>query len=396
MPTLASPTHPRLSAQTARQLITEHGSPLYVYNASYLAQRATLLRSFTAPFGFTPRFSVKTNSHPHIIELFTAAGLHYDASSSYEAAQLLEQGVDGARISLSGQQPAHNLPELLRQNVQYVATSLHQLELFLQTPHRPAQVALRVNAGVGSGHNRRNTTAGTAASFGLWHEYLPQALALAHKHGVTINRLHTHIGSGADPTKWEAAITVALAIAEQMPHVTTLDMGGGYKVQRVAGEAEANLAEIIEVFSGKLQQFAQRTGRQLHLEIEPGNWLVAHAGSLLTSIVDIVDTGAQGYTFLRTDTGMNDFLRPTLYGAQHSMRVLSGASTTTPYVVVGHNCESGDILTTAPGDAETIEPRQLATASIGDLLVIEDTGAYCASLRAKGYNAFPEAGEVFE
>jgi len=73
-----------------------------------------------------------------------------------------------------------------------------------------------------------------------------------------------------------------------------------------------------------LRVFADETGRQLRLEIEPGTWLVPHAGVLLVQ-VDIVDTGKDGYTFLRLDTGMNDIIRPAMYGAQHRIEVLNGA-----------------------------------------------------------------------
>ena len=79
---------------------------------------------------------------------------------------------------------------------------------------------------------------------------------------------------------------------------------------------------------------------------------MAHAGTLLAQVVDCVDTGAGGYQFLRLNTGMNDILRPSMYGAQHAMTLVPARhrplpSTTKPYVIVGHNCESGDILTPA-------------------------------------------------
>lgn len=262
-------------------------------------------------------------------------------------------------------------------------------------PHpRGGDVGLRVNSGSGSGHNNRTITAGPNASFGLWHEYLPQALAYANENQLKITRLHTHIGSGADPKSWKQTIETSLALAEQLPDVTSIDVGGGYKIKRYEGEQEADMATILKTFSEVLREFAQRTGRELHLEIEPGTWLVGHAGVHVAEIVDIVDTGPSGYNFLRTDTGMNDFMRPTLYGAQHRMRVLNNSEEKSEYVVVGHNCESGDILTPAPGDPESIRARLFNKAAIGDLVVIEDAGAYCASLRAYGYNAFPPAPEV--
>jgi diaminopimelate decarboxylase len=393
-PTRQAPTASGLSDKQATELAARYGAPLYVYDHAMLGERAEELMALTAPYGLTVRYAVKANPHPQIIKLFAGHGLHFDASSSYEAAELIEQGIAADSISLSSQQPAHNLPELLQAGVRYVATSMRQLELFAAASQPGARVALRVNAGLGSGHSNRTTTAGVAASFGLWHEYLDDALAFAHEHTFVIDRLHTHIGSGADPAQWGKAIELALSIAARMPDVTTLDMGGGYKVHRAGDEQETNMQAIADVFGEKLTSFYHRTGRKLHLELEPGTWLVAHAGSLLAQVVDIVDTGNDGYTFLRTNTGLNDFLRPALYGAQHRMRIVNNATEQTDYVVVGHNCESGDILTPAPANPEAIMPRRLSTAQIGDILLVEDTGAYCASLRASGYNAFPGAQEI--
>jgi len=91
---------------------------------------------------------------------------------------------------------------------------------------------------------------------------------------------------------------------------------------------------------------------------------------------------------------MNDFLRSTLYGARHEIEVMNDSEVMKEYVVVGHNCESGDIFTPAGGDPESIEPRLLREARIGDEVRIRDAGAYCASMRAKGYNSFPDAAEV--
>lgn len=384
-----------LSAAAMRKLATQHGTPLYVYDAVGIRGRAEDLTSLQLPYGLTVRYAVKANPHPKIVKMFVEEGLSFDASSSYEAARLLEQGIAGDRISLSSQQPAHNLRELLAKGVKFVATSQHQLELFVAAENHPGMVGLRVNPGMGHGHNNRLTTGGVGASFGLWHEYLPQALRFAQEQGITIDRLHVHVGTGGDPGKWGSILDAGLAIAEQMPDITSLDIGGGFKTAYTDSDVEADMPHVAELFSQKLTEFAEKTGRQLRLEIEPGRWLVAHGSVLLTEIVDIVDTGNNGYTFLRTNTGMNDFMRPAMYGAQHRLTVLNDATEQAEYVAVGHNCETGDILTPAPGDPEGISPRHLNKARIGDLLAIHDTGAYCASMSAKGYNAFPEAKEIF-
>ena len=370
-------------------------TPSFVYSRRMLRERARQALVCQTPFGLTVRYAAKANSHPEIIRLFDELGLQFDASSSYEATLLLKQGVSGPRISLSSQQPAHNLDELLRAGVRYVATSLHQLELVAASPYRPRTVGLRLNPGMGSGHNNRTMTGGVNSSFGLWHTYTKQALELARRHDIMIDRLHIHIGSGDDPRLWGEAMDAALTLVGRLPEVTTLDIGGGFKVHRFDDEQEADLAAICEVFSQKLSQFAEETRRRLHLEIEPGTWLVAHAGVLVAEVVDIVDTGADGHTFLRLDTGMNDITRPGMYGAQHEMMVLAGREERREYIVVGHCCETGDILTPAPSNPENLASRRLARAEIGDKLVIFDAGAYCQSMSLKQYNAYPDAGAYF-
>lgn len=384
-----------MKAAQLLQAARANGTPLYVYDATFLRERARTLRSLVLPGGATFRYAAKANTHPTIIKIFHEEGLHFDASSSYEAWELIKVGVPARHVSLSSQQPAHNLAELLTAGVRYVATSLHQLQTFCASPAKTATVALRVNAGLGAGGTNRTTTGGTASSFGLWHEYLDQALATAAEAGVVIDRLHMHIGSGADPAVWGQAMDVALGIVTRMPQVTTLDIGGGYKVHRYGDEQETDMQAVASVFSEKLLAYAAKTGRQLHLEIEPGTWLVAHAGVLLAEIIDIVDTGKAGFNFLRLNTGMNDILRPSLYGAQHKIDVLNDSTAKERYVVVGHNCESGDILTPEKGNPEVIEPRLLKQAAIGDVVAIYDVGAYCASMSTKGYNAFPQTPELF-
>ena len=94
---------------------------------------------------------------------------------------------------------------------------------------------------------------------------------------------------------------------------------------------------------------------------------------------------------------MTEIPRPAMYGAQHPIiivPVMPGERNTCSYIVSGHCCESGDVLTPAPGDPEGLAPRELLEARIGDALVIEGAGAYCSAMATKNYNSFPEAPEV--
>lgn len=369
-------------------------TPRYEYSRSTIEKTINELLGLSSPYGLAVRYAIKANPHPEIIKMMDDRGVYFDASSSYEAEELLNQGIAGNKISLSSQQSPHNLEVLLRAGVLFTATSLNQLKLFLNCTNHPATVGVRINPAFGAGHNNRTSTGGTNASFGIWHEYIAEILALAKVQQVTINRLHIHIGSGADSAVWQEVMERSLSIVEKLPDVTTLDIGGGYKIHRYGDEKEADMVEIVSVFSKQLQLFYEKTKRKISLEIEPGTYLIAHAGTLVAYIDDIVDTGTGGYTFLRLNTGMNDFLRATLYGSRHIIEVMNGSSTTKEYVVVGHNCESGDILSPGNGNPEEIEARLLKEAHIGDEVRIYDTGAYCASMRAKSYNSFPDAIEV--
>gem|GEM_PF-1592114 len=92
--------------------------------------------------------------------------------------------------------------------------------------------------------------------------------------------------------------------------------------------------------------------------------MVINSASLIAKVDDIVDTGKDGYTFLRTNTGMTEMPRITMYGIQQPITIVNNASEKQEYVVVGHCCESGDVLTCKLYDQETIEPRLLPKASI--------------------------------
>ncbi len=376
-----------------QKLVKIHGSPLYIYDKKWLAERARQILEVSKQADCTVRYAIKANPHPGIIELFDKMRLHFDASSDFEALKLLDLGIKAHKISLSSQQPPKNTRKILDSGVQFVATSLHQLELVKQSGWK-GEIAVRINPGMGSGHNNRTTTGGVSASFGIWHEYIPQILEWQTKSGCNINRIHIHVGSGADPDVWRGVIQEALRIVAEFPSADILDIGGGYKIARVEGEKETEMQQVIAAFSEELDNFAKKTGRKLRLEIEPGTWLVANCGTLISTIVDIVDTGKDGFKFLKLDTGMNDILRPSLYGAQHPIRVLNSTNEQEEYIVVGHNCESGDILTPKLGDPEKIKPRMLNKAAIDDIIAIGGAGAYCASMRARGYNDFPEATEV--
>src|SRR5262249_4973667 len=153
---------------------------------------------------------------------------------------------------------------------------------------------------------KRTNTGGPASSFGIWHESQGEVATIARRYRLRISRLHSHVGSGTDPEVWKRCARMTLDLIGQLPDVVSINLGGGFKVGRMPEEPSADLADIGAHVRSELEAFRERDGRALHLEIEPGTYLVALAGAVVATCVDVVDTGRDGYRFAKLDTGMTE------------------------------------------------------------------------------------------
>jgi diaminopimelate decarboxylase len=384
---------PFLSAERAAEVHERFGTPCYVYDRATLEAAAKEALAFPAPYGLTVRYAMKANPSHGILTLFRELGLLVDASSDHEVERALRAGFPPEAIQLTAQMPSRRLDEHVRRGVRFNACSLHQLAEFGRVaPGR--EVAVRINPGLGSGSTNRTNTGGPASSFGIWHEHLDEVQAIAQRCGLRIHRLHSHVGSGTDPEVWKRCARLTLDLAGQFPEVTSVNLGGGFKVGRMPEEPSVDLADVGAHVRSEIEVFRERDGRALHLEIEPGTYLVALAGAVVATCVDVVDTGRAGYLFAKLDTGMTEVTRPSLYGAQHPIDVLATGRDVAAVVFVGPCCESGDILTPAPGDPEALAPRWVSRPAVGDLIVVGGAGAYCAAMSTINYNSYPQAPEV--
>jgi len=384
---------PALTAETAAEVRERFGTPCYVYDRAALEAAAGRALAFPAPFGFTLRYAMKANPSRGVLEVFRGRGLHVDASSDHEVERALRAGFPPAAIQLTAQMPSPRLGEHLARGVRYNACSLHQLEA-LGRAAPGGEVSVRMNPGLGTGATNRTNTGGPASSFGIWHEYLGDVKSLADRYDLRVTRLHSHVGSGTDPEVWKRCTRMTLDLAAKLPDVRLINLGGGFKVGRMPGEPSVDLADVGAHVRAELLAFRERDGRSLHLEIEPGTYLVANAGVVVATCVDVVDTGRDGYRFAKLDAGMPEVTRPSLYGAQHPIDVLAEGRDEADVVFVGPCCESGDILTPAPGDPEALAPRRVRRPEIGDLVLVGGSGAYCAAMSTINYNSYPQAPEV--
>lgn len=404
-----------LTPEMAKKCIdVADGTPLYAYSIDALNQAADECLNFPNAYGLTVRYAMKACPNAAILKLFHGKGIHIDASSGFEVKRAMNAGIPAENISLSTQELPDNFAELVDMGVKLNACSISQLEAFGKhyANQSPAQkVGIRINPGVGSGGFSSSTTGfsktnvgGPSSSFGIWHESLTDGTipSIVEKYGLEVERVHTHIGSGSDPKIWQEVATKSLSFCKMFDTITSCNLGGGYKVGRNPGEPSTDLNEIGGPVAEAFRTFREEEGRELKLEIEPGTYLVAMAGALVSSVQDrVATTGESGHTFLKMDAGMTDVLRPSLYGAIHPITVLPGSGSsadvgedTESVVVVGHCCESGDLMTPLAGEPEALGERDLRKADIGDIIVMDGSGAYCAGMSTKNYNSFPEAPEV--
>ena len=389
-----------LTFEDLDQIAVEFGTPCFVYDEKTLRANAQAVSQFPNAFGLLPRYAMKSAPTAAILRIFNQEGLGIDASSVFEVERAIRAGYGTEMISLSTQELSDEFRYWAQDGVKVNLCSLNQIHTFGKWK-RNERVGLRFNPGMGSGGTNRTNVGGPASSFGIWKDDLRNARDLCKEYGLVVERIHTHIGSGSDPEVWKKVASMSLDLAREFPSVDTLNLGGGYKVARMPDEKATDLQEIGAPVAKLFEEFAEETGRELKLEIEPGTFLLAHACSLVTQVQDVTSTGHEGYRFLKLNAGMTEILRPSLYGAQHPIHIVPEPGQAkfrelTDQVVVGHCCESGDLLTPAPGDPEALLPRSLLRGEIGDFCVIEGAGAYCSSMSAKNYNSFPEAAEALK
>jgi len=402
-----------LTPETAKAAIeVAGGTPLYAYSLEKLDAAANACLAFPNAYGLTVRYAMKACPNQAILNFFHSKGIHIDASSGFECRRAMAAGIPAENISLSTQELPEDFAELIDMGVKLNACSVSQLERFAAhyKGNPNVKVGIRVNPGVGSGGFSKSTTGfsktnvgGPSSSFGIWHEFIDgRVKEIVQENGLTVERIHTHIGSGSDPAIWQQVAVKSLSFCKLFPTVDTLNLGGGYKVGRNPGEPTTDLQEIGAPVTEEFRKFAAEQGRELRLEIEPGTYLLAMSGALVATVQDKVETlGESGHVFLKLDAGMTDVLRPSLYGAVHPTTILPASGKTEDIgsesekvVVVGHCCESGDLMTPLPGEPESLGEATLRKASIGDILVMDGSGAYCSGMSTKNYNSFPEAPEV--
>jgi diaminopimelate decarboxylase len=376
------------------KLAQEFGTPLYVYDAAQIIERIEDLRAFDGI-----RYAQKACSNLAILDLIRRHGVLVDAVSAGEIGRALAAGYrpvgDPPPIVYTADIFDRTVLDLVVQHGLHVNCGSPDMIDQLGQRAPGSQITLRLNPGFGHGHSQKTNTGGEQSKHGIWHEQLVDCLRRADHHGLCVSGLHMHIGSGTD-LEHLAQVSGALekAAHEVGRSLTTLSTGGGLPIPYRAGQTYVDLDAYFRLWDATRRRLEDAFGHRLRLEIEPGRYLVAESGYLVTEIRAIKQMGQN--TFYLVDAGFNNLARPILYGSYHPMAIATadgqpGTQAMADVVVGGPLCESGDIFTQEEGGF--VSTRQLPVAAVGDFLVIEKAGAY-GFVMGSNYNSKPLAAEV--
>ena len=370
-------------------LMQEYGSPLYVYEESVLRSQFRQLSSGFPEGLLEIHYAMKANSNPSLLKILCEEGSSIDAVSEFEVRLALESGFKPQQIIFTGNN--NSLAEIefcVENDVPVNLGSLASLEKYGERyPH--TKVSVRINPGIGAGHHAHCITGGPDSKFGIYHDQIDSVLALANKYSLSLNGVHSHIGTGifsAEPML--EAMEMILAVAEKFPDLEFVDFGGGFGIPYRPEQQALDMMDLSQKMTRYFTEFRQNYGRGLTMKIEPGKLLLGPVGILLTTVTNISDTPK--HRFVGVDSGFNHLVRPTMYGSYHKILNASrNSGVEEDVVVVGYICESGDIFSRTD---EKIK-RRLTSPKIGERLAFLDAGAYGISMSSQ-YNLRPRPAEV--
>jgi len=401
----------KLDAALIPEIARRWGTPVYLHDQQFIENSCQQLLDMPNPFGLHVRYAMKANSDRTVLRIVTGKGLDLDCSSVNEAARAHAAGIPYARMMLTTQEvplgeDRTELEEMILGGLKYNVCSLTQYRLIADfAAKHKIDLSIRVHPGAaGGGESQTRDTGSEYSCFGVHLNDVPTVKTLADQQGLRFTQVHVHIGSGGDPEKWRENIDRELGfVRDYFPDAVRVSFGGGLKVARMPGEKQADINALGVYAAQRVQAFKETTGRELIMEIEPGTFVVANSGHIITRIIDKKLT--KEMNFLIVDGGMELLSRPLLYGSEHPIAVVKQDGTllsseydlvpvagTRPFGIVGRCCESGDSVR-LDGDGNIV-PVQIVEPEIGDFVVIGGTGAYSESMSPENYNSHRKAPAV--
>jgi diaminopimelate decarboxylase/aspartate kinase len=327
-------------------------------------------------------YAMKANFNPDILRFLASLGVDFECVSPGEVQHLLDTvaGLDKGRILFTPNFAPRSDYEWARSaGIRVTLDNLYPLRAWPEV-FAGQQVFLRMDPGVGGGHHDHVKTTGLQSKFGIPVNEVDEVVSRIEAMGAKVVGIHAHSGSGIpNPENWRAVADELARVADRFPDADVLDLGGGLGVPDRLGDAPFDLQALDAALLGFREK---NPGYRLWLE--PGRFIVAESGVLLTHVTQVKGKGDRRY--VGVSTGMNSLIRPALYNAYHEIVNLTRLHErrTETVTVVGPICETGDRL-----GADRLMP----PAVENDVIVIANTGAYGRAMSSQ-YNLRPIPEEI--
>ncbi|NIJ53537.1 diaminopimelate decarboxylase [Dyadobacter arcticus] len=366
------------------QLTEQFGSPLYVYDGGTIRRKvAELLHAF-AGINMKIKYACKANTNLAVLKLMREIGVELDVVSPGELEMGKLAGYNASQITFTPSGvPFEEVREAVETGAIVNVDSLPLLEWFGQTYGNTKPCLIRIKPNVAAGGNIKIMTAHADSKFGISVLLLDQILEVVKKYDIKIIGLHQHTGSDIkDAEPFLKVADILFETAKHFPHLEIIDLGGGFKVSYLPGDAITDMDLLGEKISERFKTFCKEYGRELQLWFEPGKFLVSESGYLLVKTTVVKEDPARN--FVHVDSGLNHLIRPMMYGSYHHILNLSNPDgALKSYNVVGYICETD----TFASDRELPEVRK------DDILAFLNAGAYGFTM-SSNYNARLRPAEV--
>lgn len=373
-----------------KKIAAEVGTPFYCYSSATLERHYRVLEA-ALPHGTLIAFSVKANGNLAVLKTLAQLGAGADVVSGGELKKALAAGIPRERIVFSGvgktkAEMALALEAGIYQINVESEPELEALNDIASQVGRRAPITIRVNPDVDAKTHAKITTGTAESKFGIPLRRARAAYGFASNlPHLDVVGIDMHIGSQiVELAPFEAAFRRLVELVQVLRTdgfaIERIDLGGGLGVPYRSDNAPPPDPAAYGTAVSRAT-----AGLGTTLIVEPGRLIAANAGVLVASVIYVKD--GEHRTFLILDAGMNDLLRPALYGAHHEIvpvKERSAEAAYVPYDIVGPICESSDQFATNFA---------LPTLKPGDLVAILGAGAYGAVM-ASAYNARPPAPEV--
>ncbi|RLE65459.1 MAG: diaminopimelate decarboxylase [Thermoprotei archaeon] len=378
--------------------VEKFGTPLYLYSEEEVRERCRFLQAVAKKH--YPRcfiaYAYKANSNPALCKIIHEEGLGAEVVSGGELYTALKLGLKASRIVFDGVSKTLDEIEMAVTNEIKLLNveSLDEIKVVGKVArrcNRKISLGVRLNLGVEVSTHDKIATGGRSHKFGLDYRFALKAIKeIVGNSFLEWSGIHFHLGSQIfSPTPYLQALSKVASILREsyeklgaLPSV--IDVGGGFGVSYSDEKQDPDLEIFFREIGGKVSEIFSELGSDPpELIIEPGRYIVAKAGILVSRVNYIKENF--GRRWLLVDAGMNDFIRPMLYGAKHRIRVIGGRHKVyEKYCIGGPVCESTDVM------AVDLE---LPRVKPGNLIAILDAGAYGYSM-ASNYNMRPRPPEV--